>query len=173
MARAQNDPIRLAQLKQEKTEAEDHLARITEELQTIAEAPRVAQQLEDWEQEWRWHTDRLHSDAYEERLHYQNAHARQGSPPPDPKEVSDMNKKWEAAYQKNDADYKQKLRDLIASGDSIRKKLLDIIPQIFHTPEDQQRELEFAHAKSDPEKLDRNNAANYLRRLAQRVPPPH
>jgi hypothetical protein len=162
-----NDPHRLAELETKAQTAQQQVNALSSELLALTMTPQIAQQLRDWEMESKAKQHDLHLFAYEDEMHY-----KERNPNDDGRGFDQMEKDWDAAYDKANRDAIEELKRRITTADFIRREMLQRVSPQQQSAEDKKQEPEFAQAKSDPESLSREKAARYLEGLARRVPPP-
>ncbi len=161
-----NDPHKLADLEKQAQTAQQQVDNLSHEVLAITMAPRVAQQLRDWDGERRGKQSDLHNFEWEAVSHFRDQHRG------DNEGLRRIEASWDHEYEKADNEYRERLKGIIATADFVRKEMLQQIPLQQQYAEDKKQEQEFAQANNNPESLDRNSAAQYLENLARRVPPP-
>lgn len=164
-AKEHHDPRLIDNLEHQTKIAQQQVDSLSHELLAITMAPQVAQQLRDWDMESKAKQHDLHLRAYEDEMHY-----KERNPNDDGRGFDQMEKDWDAAYDKADRDAMEELKRRIATADFIRREMLQRIPPQQQSAEDKKQEKEFAQTDSDPRSLEK--AARYVEELARRVPPP-
>jgi hypothetical protein len=141
---------------------------LSRELLAITKAPLVASELFDWQGERDMQQQTLHNREWEEQIHYEQRHKDENVQ----EGIRELQKRWQVEYEKEDEEFAAKLKDLVTTADSLRKELLQHLPTEGVFPIDKLEEQRFTQALANPSALDRNDAATYLRVLAERIPPP-
>jgi hypothetical protein len=162
-----NDPRQIRDLESKMQAAQQQADTLSHELLALTMAPQVAGQLLGWEEERHASEDNINHFEWEAEQHYQWDH------PGDKKGLDQVIAKYAAQVHESNNDFREKLKGIIVNADFVRKELLQRIPAALQVPAiDKPEEQKFTQARTDPDSLDRKDAARYLEQLAQRVPPP-
>jgi hypothetical protein len=121
----------------------------------IAAAQTVSNQLRNWIGEWRAADTELGNKKYEA---YENLRNRGASP----KELQENDEKWAKEINSSREALQKKLEAIMANADSLRRMMLQKIPQSNWTAEDREMDKNF---KSLPEAT----VANYLEHLTKKI----
>jgi hypothetical protein len=142
----------------------------SKEVWALTTAFQVAQQLRERSQDpftLKTKLDDLSKREWEAETHCGQQH------PEDPNCIKNVNKWWRGENQKAEDIYSpEAIQRLISSADSIRQILLQRIPREQQNPQDAAQAQKFTAALSNPDALDKADAASYLERLTRRVPTP-
>ena len=130
-----NEPDKLSALQNQAKTAQQQVDALSHELLAITMAPQVAQQLRDWEMESKAKQQDLHNFAYEDEMHYKDR-----NPNDDGRGFDQMEKDWDAAYDKADRDAIEELKRRITTADFIRREMLQRVPPQQQSAEDKKQE---------------------------------
>jgi hypothetical protein len=160
-----NDPRQIRDLESKMQAAQEQADTLSHELLALTMVPQIVNQLFNWQLEQRSAEQEIKNFEWEELMRYRETHH-----PSDQKAEEQILAKYEPRIDKSNADYAEKLIEIIATADFVRKELLQRVP--LQGAYDKLEEQKFAQAKTNPEGLDRHDASQYLEQLAKRVPPP-
>jgi hypothetical protein len=170
-AREKHDPKLVADLENRVKQKQEQADRMMQELRAITSAPQIADQLRGWELEHSFQVEMMHNRVFDENMHFGQEVERQNLSEADrAKGMKEIEQRARGEYDKIDQEYLGRLKGIIKNADSVRRELVQQIPQ---SSLDKMEEQQFAQALNDPMLLDRKNAAAYLEELVRRVPPPN